>query len=130
MHHPQDTCFKLHLHLAYGIFWGGALSTFLLIFLCDLFYTISSSHAFQTMIMGSILSSIPGTLLLFSSTRYLKLSNNGTLNLILCFLIFAIQIAANFILVIVTWLFFLLCILDRTLCLHLPEFNNAVFQFV
>lgn len=130
MKHPQDPRFKRYLKIAYGVFWGGFLSTLLLVFLCDLFYTTTTSNAFQTMFIGLILFSIPGILLLFTSTRYLKLSNHGTLNLILCFFILTVQVAANYFLALVTWLIFLLCILDRPLCLHLPEFNNALFQFV
>ena len=106
MKHPQDPRFKRYLLMAYGVCWGGILSTMFMEFLFVRIFDLSLHRHNTLPFLFILLFCFLGALLLYISTFYLQLSKNKTINLILCFLVYTIQIGINFIAYVITFLLY------------------------
>ncbi|WP_298862493.1 hypothetical protein [uncultured Gimesia sp.] len=116
MNHPQNPRFKRYLQLAYGLFWGGVLSTMLVIYFTDRVFKINSDPI-NIATMGFVYFFLfLGALLLFISHCHLKLCENKVLNLIFVSVSFIIQAGFNFAVFAFVWIFYLIYALRISFC--------------
>ena len=101
--------------MAYVVCWGGILSTMFMEFLFVRIFDLSSHRHNTLPFLFILLFCFLGALLLYISTFYLQLSKNKTINLILCFLVYTIQIGINFIAYVITFLLYHTEVMHRSL---------------